>query len=191
MNNSLQLKSKESIIQELVNSYKDINEAIPNLNRGGCGIFAECLYDKCKALGLDPKIMVETDSIDDMKLRIRMGEEAWMHRMRTDFLFSFFFQGNISHIRIRVGDKCIDSNSVVNFNDLLKGTVEVDLEKLLDWNANDFIWNRMFERNHRNIVGIETAINNAYEKINGRILVMKKKAKKNLEVKNNSLFLQK
>ena len=110
MNNSLQLKSKESIIQELVDSYKHVNQALPHINRGGCGIFAEKLYIKCKALGLDPKIIVLTRCSEQMNERLK-NEGEYLHKLFNDYRFNYPTQGEIEELVIPFGYGCIYNHS--------------------------------------------------------------------------------
>ena len=181
MNNSLQLKSKESIIQELVDSYKHVNQALPHINRGGCGIFAEKLYIKCKALGLDPKIIVLTRCSEQMNERLK-NEGEYLHKLFNDYRFTISDKAYIRHIMVRIDNHCIDSNSIKHIESIRDAVVEVGIDKLREWNANKRIWNSMFTHDRFSYKLIGEAINKAYGKINGKILVQKK-MKKNLVVK--------
>ncbi len=47
----------KSIAQEIMNNVKDINNLIPHINAGGCGVFACLFAEKMNELGYDAKVI--------------------------------------------------------------------------------------------------------------------------------------
>ena len=137
----------------LVNNYQNINETVRNINRGGCGIFAEKLYNILLKFGNKPKLLVITTDAEGLKTRIS-GETS--------------MGGALEHIVVQVGKYYYDSQGRYT-NHLKIGTygktdlVELPLDVLVKWNAQSWRWNDCFNR--RSIKTIETKLNNVYKKV--------------------------
>ena len=58
------------LIAWLFEQYQILNERIPYINEGGCGIFAEKLFNILTSLGLNPKLIVLTNNRIGMDKRI-------------------------------------------------------------------------------------------------------------------------
>jgi hypothetical protein len=140
------------LAKKILNEYQDINDTLPSLNRGGCGIFAEKLYDLYLRLGYKPIIILITDSLEGMKMRLESDNQ---------------YYASIIHIVIKVEDYYIDSNTVSkDRNDIgfTYGEICLDLtiDKLREWNSTASLWNRCFDRD--DIGYISEKIENIYKK---------------------------
>lgn len=130
-------QKKTELLDTLHEMVKPINQRVPYINCGGCGIFAEHLYNALSQLKLKPKLVVLTNDRVMMIKRIK-GKAN-------------FDDANIKHIVIRVGEWYIDSKQMIlsiegfgysgsQFTDSLP------IEVLTKWNKNYEQWNDTFDR---------------------------------------------
>lgn len=142
------------IIQKLYSEYKELNQIVPRLNWGGCGIFAENLYKTLANLGLKPKLVV-----------ITLNSKAMNQRIKGKHYNGY---APIHHIVIKVGSKFIDSEGVYKH---LKHTEykgmplanTLTLDTLEKWNSDPTLWNPEFNRQH--IKTIEDKLKECYKNI--------------------------
>lgn len=129
---------KKRIIEAVAAEFKKINEAIPTLNCGGCGVFAYEAYKLLDSLGLSVKLGVITyDKTRTLDCLRNNGTPR-----ATPF----------SHIVLCIGRKIIDSEGVYDkvgeikdysTYDMAKG---MSLELLAEWIADKGGWNPRFNR---------------------------------------------
>jgi hypothetical protein len=154
-------------LKQLVSEYQDINFKVQNLNRGGCGIFAEHLYITLKKMGYKPRIVCLTRDKEQLKEFVQLNT--------TDC--SDFYNLSIGHVVIMINGKLIDSRGIHNTVDecwssrflnqkYYKLTIRFDL--LRTWNNDRYFWNNSFDR--KNIKTIEKRLKNCYEKINKNLV---------------------
>ncbi len=130
---------KKRIVSYVFKEYNErITPKVPNLNIGGCGVFAEHLYKLLISVGVKPKIVVITDNIAAMNDRILNNGDEW--------------GAIIKHIVLFINGKYIDSdgvyNSVKDIHHNKYGTLITDkltIEVLEKWNKGDF-WNECFDK---------------------------------------------
>ena len=146
---------------EVANNYIGINKEVPNINYGGCGIFAEHLYYILIKLGVNCKIGVICNS--DSKY----GFECAVKNKDYDNMYG------LRHIVIIVGNKMLDSNGVhTSLNDFTYIGVCISyamkIEHLCEANDMD-VWNPTFNRRH--IKTIENKLNIVYKKTQENLVV--------------------
>src|ERR1017187_6547488 len=97
-------KAKE-IFESLEWNYTAIDTSIQNINRGGCGIFAEELYNLLLDLGFKPKLVILANDYDKDNL---------VNAIRTNMPSYYMADNDIgfSHIMISTNGHLIDSNGV-------------------------------------------------------------------------------
>jgi len=165
------------IANKLYHNYKTINEKIPTINSGGCGIFAEYLYSTLKRFGLKPKLGVITNSIKGLNYRIKVwktyGED------RYDLYGNQF--AIVEHVVVILENKLlVDSTGVY---DNLKQHSDSDyhnsklnkrltLETLKDWNRKGEFWNETFDRDYERV--IEDKLDKCYNKVKKSLVVSNK-----------------
>jgi hypothetical protein len=68
------------MLQEFVKGYMEINKDVPNINFGGCGVFAEHLYDRLKLMGYKPRLVVLTypRHVKMLRLRLRLSGQDFV-----------------------------------------------------------------------------------------------------------------
>jgi len=127
-----------SLIRDLYNEYKVINERVRNLNRGGCGVFAEKLYRLLIDLRVDAKIFIMTENAEGMRKRLTENEP---------------YAACIVHVLIMVEGKLIDSEGIwdnakaVPLSDWGSELYETDLATLVSLNSDGKnTWNPCFDR---------------------------------------------
>jgi hypothetical protein len=144
--------------KRLVENYTNINSIVPNINCGGCGIFAEALYNSLTKLGNKPKLIVLTNNPTYMRLCIR--EDIGIN--------------SLWHIIVKVGNYYYDSNGrFSSVSDIIKKydypnltCVDVPIERLAEWNKDKSIWNSKFNRAHINKV--HNVLNTITQKIQNK-----------------------
>lgn len=152
--------------------FADINEKVPRLNYGGCGVFAEKLYHLLCGLGLNPKLIVITDNAKGMNERVK-GYDKW------SFKYGY---ASITHIVVRVGRYYIDSTGiyksivfVCEFHKYRETQRQVSTRLTIDvlekWNAQPYIWNDSFNRRH--IKTIEKKLAECYKTVEQNLVVTK------------------
>lgn len=159
------------LITWLFEQYQTINEKVPYINHGGCGIFAEKLYILLCSLNLKPKLIIITDNSLGMDERVKGAGYCTKHG------YAF-----ITHIVIKLNGKYIDSTGIYKTTDAIcdyhkysfrerQVSTTLTLEKLKEWNADVMQWNRKFNRKH--IKTIEKKLNDCYKKAE-KVLVVSK-----------------
>ncbi len=155
-------------IEYLINQYKILNDKIPTLNQGGCGIFAEEAYNLFKMAGFNVSLAVVTPQSQAVLVNTNMQNNASLSE--TPFY----------HIVLVIEDKFIDSNGIWDCVDdmydyrkfnctAIKG-LTIDLLKV--WN-NETTWNWMFYRNVETYTElIKRVISTAHKKYRRKYLVV-------------------
>ena len=139
----------------LVSNYADINGRIPDINRGGCGIFAEELYNTLIKLGNKPQIYIIT----------RFNINDVLEAIANDNTYGFSF----NHIIIKIGKYYYDSNgkrTIEDYRDIYGSNisfVNCSIEYLNKLNANIDVWNDTFNRNKTK--NIQAVLEKAFKKI--------------------------
>ena len=67
---------------------RKINREIPEINRGGCGVFAQMVYPKLVELGYKPKIMVFDREPDEFVDYIKSNLKKTINNQETDSGFN-------------------------------------------------------------------------------------------------------
>lgn len=164
------VKSKQEILTEFVEEMVKINNTIRHINYGGCGIFAEHLYDNLILLGFKPKIAVFVYSVVEFEKSINI--------LKTEGMVSYYYKRTegFPHIIVTLDDLFIDSTGA--FTDYkqmhsywpdYKLYKDFDIDILRECNSNDRLWNSSFNRN--NITSIYRKLNKIYKKISRKYLV--------------------
>lgn len=155
------------IARNLHENVESINDAIPDINSGGCGIFAEHLYKTLIKLGLKPTIVIITNDIDRMPFYVENKE---LYLEESD--------AYIRHVMIELDTYLIDSKGVYFSLEETKwhcegeeNEIEISIELLTYWNSKPELWNPWFNRDH--IKTIETKLNKCYNKIKKSLVVSK------------------
>jgi hypothetical protein len=137
------------LITFLYEQFVDINEKVPRINHGGCGVFAEKLYMVLCNLGLTPKLIVITDNRKGMNERVK-GEDNWSDK---------FGYASITHIVVKIGKHYVDSTGIYSSVkyvcehhayriSIREVSTTLTIDTLKDWNNNPYIWNDSFNRRH-------------------------------------------
>jgi hypothetical protein len=137
-------KKPSEIVNYLVEQYSSINEKVPYINHGGCGVFAEKLYNIMRNIGLKPQLVVITNNRIEMDKRIR-GEA---HNY-----------GSIIHIVVKIHGKYVDSTgvykSIAAVADYHKYPLKerevstlLTTDVLANWNSQRYFWNERFNRKY-------------------------------------------
>lgn len=151
------------LITWLFEQYQTINEKVPYINEGGCGIFAEKLFNLLTSLSLNPKLIVLTNNRIGMDKRIG-GMEGYSR------LYGY---ASITHIVVKLNDKYIDSTGIYETIKAISHvhkykpnetytSLKLTIDKLMEWNAEPYMWNDNFNRKH--IKRIENKLNECYKK---------------------------
>src|ERR1035437_222645 len=130
---------KKRLIEAVVAEFKKIHETIPNINQGGCGIFAYEAYKLLEGLGLRVKLGVITRNKDKTIYHIRNNSGASV----TPF----------DHIVLCVGRKLIDSggmytkpNQILYYENGFDIAMGMPLDMLDNWITKYYGWNRRFDK---------------------------------------------
>ena len=160
-------------VKQLVENYQDINQKVRNLNRGGCGVFAENLYHTLIKMGYEPELGVITKNKIGMD-RILTNKSEFNKK-------GMYFGGQratVDHVVVILNGKLIDSRGIWNNANECWKTIYcknyklsslLSIEMLYEWNRDEYFWNYKFDR--RNIKTIENKLKNCYKKINKNLEV--------------------
>lgn len=157
-------KAKEIIKTALEKYAETTGNKVWNLNRGGCGIFAEHLYYVLKKAGLDPKIVI----IGGISHLI---ENSIKHNLSGRDL-------EFTHIVLRVNGYYVDSDAIRTPRAVLAKwrndcVIEgLTIEQLNSWNKDEYVWNSDFDRSQ--IKKIEKGFEKINKIINEKLLEMSK-----------------
>lgn len=143
------------VLTKLFEKIKDINDSVENIQYGGCGIFAQNIYNILTRLGYQPKIIVITKTLETI--------EDWVLKNNKD---PYYF--DVTHIVIELDGVYIDNNgvylkttSIMHCDDEnLKVTDIVTPVVLKEW-VDNLHWNQRFDR--RDVSVIEHKLNQVYE----------------------------
>jgi len=165
------------VANELYKNYRKINSEIDNINAGGCGVFAEHLYNTLKRLGLKPKLGVVTNSIKGINYRIKVWE--MFGKDRYD-LYGYHY-GVVEHIVVILEDKLlVDSTGVYshikqhrdNYYHDKRLSKKLNLKVLKNWNKKGSFWNDEFDRDNER--AIEDKLDACYNKVKKSLVVSNK-----------------
>ena len=153
------------MLKEFVNEYVSINQRIKYINFGGCGVFAEHLYDKLELLGFKPKLVVFTNSCKELEKRLSLDEKKMID----------YWKGMFYHIMIMVDGYYVDCKWCSSEIPALYTKHEIS--KKLDIGTLRYInqlpiWNSTFDRD--NIPVIIKRLDKAYKKFTTKSLVVSK-----------------
>jgi hypothetical protein len=156
------------MLQEFVKEYMKINKDVPNINFGGCGVFAEHLYDRLKLMGYKPRLVVLTypRHVKMLRLRLRLSGQ--------DFVRAY--DAAIVHVLVKVDGYYLDNlGAVTSFEDTRYNRYakfeRLSIEKLREINRLP-IWNSSF--NIRHIPKIIKRLDKIYEKFSSKGLEVSK-----------------
>ena len=163
-------KDKQTKLEQLVDGLISVNYKVSNINRGGCGAFAEHLYDNLIKLGYKPKIAVLVHSLEKFEESIGLLDIGFNHYMlyRTE---------GTPHIVVKVGRKYIDSTGFNTLKELREMYVAqeiyegFDIETLRVLNSHREGWNTRFDR--RKIPTIKKHIETVSKKVQKSLEVSK------------------
>jgi len=164
-------ETKQSVLEAFVAEMVKINNKHPNINYGGCGVFAVLLYDKLKALGFRPKIAVMAYSkknfLDSQDMYFDCGLDYY-YRNRTE---------GFCHVIVKAGGYYIDSTGAYkDYKDMkhyrrsFDFIEKVNVDFLRACSNEKRFWNDTFNR--RQIPTITKKIEKIYEKISKKSLVV-------------------
>jgi hypothetical protein len=164
------MKKEVKIAKKLYENYKCINRIIPNLNYGGCGVFAENLYVRLVKLGLKPKIAIITDDIKGVKRFVRLSK--YNPCSRAIYLTDI----DVHHIVIKLGNKLMDSEGVYDNissikhyrRQVFKLYDKVPIRLLKEMN-DTLEWNPCFNR--KSIFRVEHILEESYNKVKKSLVV--------------------
>ena len=136
---------------------KHIDNKIPYINWGGCGIVAEHLHDLFTSIGvkdIEIVLLVKAWRIEDMDYFL---DNIKKRRLAPDFNTKEY--SNIppfSHIILRVDGVYIDSEGVYKDWEQIKGYYDTDIVFGMDYdllhkiNRKPSLWNRVYKRKLHN-----------------------------------------
>lgn len=155
------------MLQEFVAEYVEINKVVPNIHFGGCGVFAEQLYDKLKLMGYKPRLVVFSDSVVGIRKKLKLN--------RNDFMLMKYTHPVI-HICVKVDGVYLDSwGLTTSFENTrysrYKKYEKLSITKLREINAFP-IWNQAFKR--ANIKVITKRLDKIYKRISAKSLEVTK-----------------
>jgi len=164
------------VANELYNSYKQINKEIRNINKGGCGAFAEHLYHVLIRLGLKPTLGVITRNIKGMDERIKAWDKFSSDAEDIDYKHGY---ACVENVMVILNGKLIDSEGIYDDIKLHDDSYyhkmgicdTLTINVLKDWNDNGDFWNNSFDRNKIKL--IEKRLNNCYKKVKKSLVVSK------------------
>lgn len=119
-------------------AFRELNECVPHINCGGCGIFAEHLYTALVALGKKPSLVIITDNSYYMRKRIESGKKN--------------SNSTLYHIVVKLGKYYYDNNGVYDeyhIKNMYWGAnelCEIEIDRLKELNENPRGWNSLFDR---------------------------------------------
>lgn len=157
------------VLKAFVKEVIKINKQYPYINYGGCGVFAERLYDKLKLFGYKPKIVVLVNSkqcfADSMKMLDERGlDYYWINRTE-----------GFSHIMVKVNGYYVDSEGMYKsqadmpskwrYYDIYEKGMKIG--SLRKCTADERFWNDRFDR--YDIPAIENRLDSIYRRIAKKI----------------------
>jgi hypothetical protein len=135
------MKTPRLPVKYLKQKFEELRNNIPNLDNGGCGIFAVLLYEKLKESGFTPRVVTITRDPWGVKTNFKNGP------IETPFC----------HFVVRVGDNFIDPFIIANtFKKFCQNDPDwqntthlycIDYTTLKEWVACEDAWNQRFNRN--------------------------------------------
>lgn len=145
------MKDKLKIIQSNFHHFNDI----PYINSGGCGLFAENLYNALKRLNFKPQLAIITPRPEQTKEVIQNNRGC----NETEF----------NHILVYVGGRLIDNEGIYDKRDfsIHELVIGLSVELLHEWNKNPKYWNDTFNRKKyckKILTGFEKIVNKFKEK---------------------------
>jgi hypothetical protein len=135
---------KKKILDEIEIEFQSLEADIPDLNYGGCGIFAEEAYKLLVSLGLTPRIAVlARGSRGEVKSEIVYGITNNLSGRVVPF----------NHVLLKLGGRYIDSGGVYRslkemdepYSNMICVT-GMQLDLLEEWNKDRMVWNYRFKR---------------------------------------------
>ncbi len=134
----------EKLLKAVIDEFGFVNNYVTNINRGGCGFFAQYLYMTLYNIGLQPDITIVGRGEENIKNVIQNNGSP------NDIT-------HWAHILIHVEGKYIDSDGVlinptpdkVQYPDIVKG---LTIELLREWNKNFRYWNPTFDRSQKETI---------------------------------------
>jgi len=144
------------LLTDIFKEIQPINEQVDSINCGGCGVFAEHLYDLFIKLGHKPELAIITNSKKDMDKRVK--GIPWEN------------YPSITHIVVKVDKYYMDNSGVFDKIEDVPGygfwgnelCTDLTIETLKEWTSWSSLWNDTFDRKH--IKTIAKKINEVYEK---------------------------
>src|SRR5699024_2672446 len=94
---------KSKLIVEIKKLQVDLRQEIPNLNRGGCGLFAYLLGKKLKREGIDFKIKILGGFGDCFEYKVSVLNEVKNNRNNI-----YRNQASFAHCYLQIGDYKFD-----------------------------------------------------------------------------------
>lgn len=154
------------MLQEFVAEYVEINKVVPNIHFGGCGVFAEQLYDRLKLMGYKPRVVAFTNNIRIFKHRLKLTGDEFVGENRALLI----------HVAVKVDGYYLDSwGAVTSFENTRYQSFlryeKMSIDKLREVNELP-IWNKSFNR--ANIKVITKRLDKIYERISSNSLEVTK-----------------
>lgn len=162
---------KKDILKAFVTEMVAIEEKVCNINFGGCGIFAEHLYDKLKLLGFRPKIVVfvysKVEFEKSMAMLAKRGMNYYINQRTEGF----------PHVVVKAGGYYIDSTGAYkdyrkmqHYRTMYTPYEGMDIDQLRECNQPQELWNNSFYRGDAKVIGKH--LEKVYKKVDKLYLVI-------------------
>lgn len=151
---------RTKVITKLDYALEEVENKFPDINYGGCGVFALILYSELKSLGANPKLLVSIGTIVSMSKSIVRKANQCKNLEQLDNLL------DIGHIFVQVGRRYIDSTGVhytkydISFT---SRCIPLTVEALNTMAHNSKGWNEEFNR--RRTPAIRRTVHKIFEQI--------------------------
>lgn len=124
----------------LSEAFNYLSTTVPNINYGGCGVFAELCYDLLKKMGFQPIIVILTSDPEWTNKAIQNGETHFplVHVV-------LMVDGKLIH-SLGVHDDLEEVHRACLYSRRYEAVVLNDAEQLRQWNTLPSFWHYMFDR---------------------------------------------
>lgn len=124
----------------LTEAFNYLSMVVPNINYGGCGVFAELCYDFLKRLGFQPIIVILTRDPEWTNSAIQNGD---LHFPLTHVVL--MVDGRFIH-SLGIHDDLEDVQRACLYHERYDAVTLHNIEQLRQWNTLPNFWHYMFDR---------------------------------------------